>query len=57
LRRHHMPFGAKVLENGETRSPGGPGFCGEGERLYASEDVTRPRVELPGWSVLWHLAE
>lgn len=28
-----------------------------GERLYASEDVTGHRQELPGWSVLWHLAE
>ena len=28
-----------------------------GERLYASEDVTGHRQALPGWSVLWHLAE
>lgn len=52
-----MPFGAKVLENGETRSPSPQNPGPPGERLYASEDVTRPREELPGWSVLWHLAE
>jgi maltooligosyltrehalose trehalohydrolase len=28
-----------------------------GGRLYASEEVTGHRQELPGWSVLWHLAE
>jgi maltooligosyltrehalose trehalohydrolase len=28
-----------------------------GERLYASEEVTGHRQALPGWSVLWHLAE
>jgi 1,4-alpha-glucan branching enzyme len=28
-----------------------------GGRLYASEDVTGHRQELPGWSVSWHLAE
>jgi maltooligosyltrehalose trehalohydrolase len=28
-----------------------------GERLSASEDVTGHRQDLPGWSVLWHLAE
>jgi hypothetical protein len=28
-----------------------------GERLYATEDLTGHRQELPGWSVLWHLAE
>jgi maltooligosyltrehalose trehalohydrolase len=28
-----------------------------GGRLYASEEVTGHRQELPGWSVSWHLAE
>ena len=28
----------------------------QGERVYASEGVTGHKRELPGWSVLWHLA-